>query len=59
MILWTEPMLIRRVDYAIGPSCVYKKIVFNDSYIEYKEKNDKSDSSGKVSFSMSLPHYIM
>ena len=27
-----------------------KKIVFNDSYIEYKEKNDKSDSSGKVSF---------
>ena len=27
-----------------------KNIVFNRSYIEYKEKNDKSDSSGKVSF---------
>ena len=27
-----------------------KKIVIKDSYIEYKEKNDKSDSSGKVAF---------
>jgi len=27
-----------------------KKIIARDSYIEYKEKNDKSDSSGKVSF---------
>ncbi len=27
-----------------------KKIRIRDSYIEYKEKNDKSDSSGKVSF---------
>ncbi len=27
-----------------------KKIIIRDSYIEYKEKNDKSDSSGKVSF---------
>jgi hypothetical protein len=27
-----------------------KKIIFRDSYFEYKEKNDKSDSSGKVSF---------
>jgi len=27
-----------------------KKIIFKDSYIEYKEKNDKSDSSGKVAF---------
>ena len=27
-----------------------KKIHIRDSYIEYKEKNDKSDSSGKVSF---------
>ncbi len=26
------------------------KIITRDSYIEYKEKNDKSDSSGKVSF---------
>jgi hypothetical protein len=26
------------------------KIIFKDSYVEYKEKNDKSDSSGKVSF---------
>ena len=27
-----------------------KKIIVRDSYIEYKEKNDKSDSSGKVAF---------
>jgi Domain of Unknown Function (DUF748) len=27
-----------------------QKIIFRDSYVEYKEKNDKSDSSGKVSF---------
>jgi hypothetical protein len=27
-----------------------KNILIRDSYIEYKEKNDKSDSSGKVSF---------
>ncbi len=27
-----------------------KKLIMNDSYIEYKEKNEKSDSSGKVSF---------
>jgi hypothetical protein len=27
-----------------------KKIKLKDSYIEYKEKNDKSDSSGKVAF---------
>jgi hypothetical protein len=27
-----------------------KNISLNDSYIEYKEKNDKSDSSGKVAF---------
>ncbi len=27
-----------------------KKITVGDSYIEYKEKNDKSDSSGKVAF---------
>lgn len=27
-----------------------KKIIVRNSYIEYKEKNDKSDSSGKVSF---------
>jgi hypothetical protein len=27
-----------------------KKIITRDSYIEYKEKNEKSDSSGKVSF---------
>jgi len=27
-----------------------KKILVTDSYIEYKEKNDMSDSSGKVSF---------
>jgi hypothetical protein len=27
-----------------------KNILVNDSYIEYKEKNDKSDSSGKVAF---------
>ncbi|HEY2649110.1 MAG TPA: hypothetical protein VGI38_07940 [Puia sp.] len=27
-----------------------KKILIRDSYIEYKEKNDKSDSSGKVAF---------
>jgi len=27
-----------------------KKLLVNDSYIEYKEKNEKSDSSGKVSF---------
>ena len=27
-----------------------KNITVNDSYIEYKEKNDKSDSSGKVAF---------
>jgi hypothetical protein len=27
-----------------------KNILFNRSYIEYKEKNEKSDSSGKVSF---------
>jgi hypothetical protein len=27
-----------------------RKITVNDSYIEYKEKNDKSDSSGKVAF---------
>jgi hypothetical protein len=26
------------------------KIILRDSYIEYKEKNDKSDSSGKVAF---------
>ena len=26
------------------------RIIFRDSYIEYKEKNDKSDSSGKVAF---------
>jgi hypothetical protein len=26
------------------------KIILKDSYIEYKEKNDKSDSSGKVAF---------
>jgi hypothetical protein len=27
-----------------------KKVIIKDSYIEYKEKNDKSDSSGKVAF---------
>ena len=27
-----------------------QKIIVRDSYIEYKEKNDKSDSSGKVAF---------
>jgi hypothetical protein len=27
-----------------------KKILIQDSYIEYKEKHDKSDSSGKVAF---------
>jgi hypothetical protein len=27
-----------------------RKLIVRDSYIEYKEKNDKSDSSGKVSF---------
>ena len=27
-----------------------KKIIVRDSYVEYKEKNDKSDSSGKVAF---------
>jgi len=27
-----------------------QKIIFRDSYIEYKEKNEKSDSSGKVAF---------
>ncbi|HZZ74765.1 MAG TPA: hypothetical protein VFE04_02520, partial [Puia sp.] len=27
-----------------------KKIIVRDSYIEYKEKNEKSDSSGKVAF---------
>jgi hypothetical protein len=27
-----------------------KTVIIRDSYIEYKEKNDKSDSSGKVSF---------
>jgi hypothetical protein len=27
-----------------------KKIIFRDGYIEYKEKNDQSDSSGKVAF---------
>jgi hypothetical protein len=27
-----------------------KALIINGSYIEYKEKNDKSDSSGKVSF---------
>jgi len=27
-----------------------RKIIIKDSYIEYKEKNDKSDSSGKVAF---------
>jgi hypothetical protein len=33
------------------PFPVYiKKIRIRDSYIEYKEKNDKSDSSGKVAF---------
>ncbi len=33
------------------PFPVYiKKILVKDSYIEYKEKNDKSDSSGKVAF---------
>jgi hypothetical protein len=33
------------------PFPVYvSKIFIRDSYIEYKEKNDKSDSSGKVSF---------
>ena len=33
------------------PFSVYvSKIIIRDSYIEYKEKNDKSDSSGKVSF---------
>jgi hypothetical protein len=33
------------------PVPVYiKKIRIMDSYIEYKEKNDKSDSSGKVAF---------
>jgi len=33
------------------PFPVYlKKIRVKDSYIEYKEKNDKSDSSGKVAF---------
>lgn len=33
------------------PFLVYvPKILIRDSYIEYKEKNDKSDSSGKVSF---------
>ena len=33
------------------PFPVYvKKILIQDSYIEYKEKNDKSDSSGKVAF---------
>ena len=33
------------------PVPVYiKKINIRNSYIEYKEKNDKSDSSGKVSF---------
>ena len=31
-----------------------KKILIKDSYIEYKEKNDKSDSSGKVTFSRVL-----
>jgi hypothetical protein len=33
------------------PWAIYiRKIVVADSYIEYKEKNDRSDSSGKVSF---------
>jgi hypothetical protein len=33
------------------PIQVYiKKLLVKDSYIEYKEKNDKSDSSGKVAF---------
>jgi hypothetical protein len=33
------------------PLGVYiKKLRVDDSYIEYKEKNDKSDSSGKVAF---------
>jgi hypothetical protein len=33
------------------PFAVYfNKILINDTYIEYKEKNEKSDSSGKVSF---------
>ena len=33
------------------PLKVYiKKILIKDSYVEYKEKNDKSDSSGKVAF---------
>ena len=27
-----------------------KKMIIKDSYLEYKEKNDKSDSSGKVTF---------
>ncbi len=27
-----------------------RKIIFRNSYIEYKEKNEKSDSSGKVAF---------
>ncbi len=33
------------------PFSVYaSKVLLRDSYIEYKEKNDKSDSSGKVTF---------
>jgi hypothetical protein len=33
------------------PFSVYvSKILIRDSYIEYKEKNDRSDSSGKISF---------
>lgn len=33
------------------PFSVYaSKVLVRDSYIEYKEKNDKSDSSGKVTF---------
>ncbi|HSZ34121.1 MAG TPA: hypothetical protein VK772_12465, partial [Puia sp.] len=33
------------------PFSVYaSKVILRDSYIEYKEKNDKSDSSGKVTF---------
>ncbi len=33
------------------PFSVYaSKVLLRDSYVEYKEKNDKSDSSGKVTF---------
>ena len=37
---------IRRLPFPVS----IKKIYVKDSYIEYKEKNEKSDSSGKVAF---------